>query len=290
MERESSGRPKALRARRRSASLCGNASGSWNPRIATYAAVHGPIPGIASSRVSPSAGSEPASMWTSPLASRAARVCNASRRRTGPAMVLGSASARTAGVGTDVSPFRAAAPVGYRTLGRDALSESAPPAARPADRALRAGQAPRHRRTPALAAPARSDEAADHLVAAERLGDGHRVGVEVEQAPAACYRRGEVAKVEMENTMDGSRFGVSSTIPMPWARVSARRYVPSLTSSRLGTARISRNRNNAAPSNGSGSSGEVRRFPVSGGWHPSTERLHPSSGSASRLGSSRRRP
>src|SRR5687767_9412738 len=40
-----------------------------------------------------------------------------------------------------------------------------------------------------------ADEIADHLVVAQGLGNGQRVGVEVEQAPAACYRRGEVAKI-----------------------------------------------------------------------------------------------
>ena len=53
----------------------------------------------------------------------------------------------------------------------------------------------------------RADEAADHLVVAERLGDGQRVGVEVEQAPTACYRRGEVAKiVKAEHAANGTRF------------------------------------------------------------------------------------
>jgi hypothetical protein len=74
-----------LSARRMRASPCGNASGSWNPRIAMYAAVQGPMPGIARSRVSASLGSEPASTLISWLASRAARVCNASPPTPSPA-------------------------------------------------------------------------------------------------------------------------------------------------------------------------------------------------------------
>ena len=54
----------------------------------------------------------------------------------------------------------------------------------------------------------RADEAADHVVVAERLGNGQRVGVEIEQAPAASYRRGEVAKiVKAEHAADGTRCG-----------------------------------------------------------------------------------
>jgi hypothetical protein len=48
---------------------------------------------------------------------------------------------------------------------------------------------------------------ADHRVAAERLGDSQRVGVKVEQAPATCNCRGEVAKiVEAEYAADGTHF------------------------------------------------------------------------------------
>ena len=48
---------------------------------------------------------------------------------------------------------------------------------------------------------------ADHLVAAERLGNGQRVGVEVEQAPTACNCRGQVAKIiEAKDATDGTHF------------------------------------------------------------------------------------
>ena len=48
---------------------------------------------------------------------------------------------------------------------------------------------------------------ADHLVAAERLGNGQRVGVEVEQAPTACNCRGQVAKIiEAKYATDGTHF------------------------------------------------------------------------------------
>src|SRR5688572_12028403 len=52
----------------------------------------------------------------------------------------------------------------------------------------------------------RADEVADHLVAAERLGDSQWIGVEVEHAPAACDCRCEVAKIiEPEYAADGTR-------------------------------------------------------------------------------------
>jgi hypothetical protein len=50
------------------------------------------------------------------------------------------------------------------------------------------------------------DEGADHLVVTKCFGDGDRVGVEVEQATAARYRRGEVAKIEAEDATDRARF------------------------------------------------------------------------------------
>ena len=52
-----------------------------------------------------------------------------------------------------------------------------------------------------------ADEAAYHLVVAERLGNGQRVGVEVEQAPTARDRRGEVAKiVKAKHAADSTPF------------------------------------------------------------------------------------
>lgn len=53
----------------------------------------------------------------------------------------------------------------------------------------------------------RAGKTADHLVAAEHLGNGQRVGVEVEQAPTACNCRGQVAKIiEAKYATDGTRF------------------------------------------------------------------------------------
>ena len=52
-----------------------------------------------------------------------------------------------------------------------------------------------------------ADEATDHLVSAQRPGDRQRVGVEVEQAPAAGDCRGEIPKVvEAERAADGTPF------------------------------------------------------------------------------------
>jgi hypothetical protein len=50
------------------------------------------------------------------------------------------------------------------------------------------------------------NESADHFVVTKRFGDGHRVGIEVEQAATACYRRSQVAKIEAEDATDRARF------------------------------------------------------------------------------------
>ena len=62
-------------------SEAGNASGSLRTRIATYCAVHSPIPGSACSRSQKSAGSCAESKWISPLSVALATQCIVSTRR-----------------------------------------------------------------------------------------------------------------------------------------------------------------------------------------------------------------
>ena len=182
------------------------------------------MPGIASSRVSASVGRS--------RRRRALRGWRGGRRAS--ATFRGGGRARQAPwvrlrrgpprPGTDVSPSRAAAPAAYRTSRRDGPFVSVLPAATRSDRAPRAARARRRRRSRALAARAAPDEAADHLVAAERLGDGQRVGVEVEQAPQrATAVRGREDRRGGVRSGRNAASGVSSTTPVPWESASARR-------------------------------------------------------------------
>ena len=98
----SSGRPSATAPRRIPRSVGMNASGSRNARMATYSAVHGPIPGSATRERRSSVGSAPASMTTSPASTASASATRARRRPAGMENAPGSRSARStraAGVG-----------------------------------------------------------------------------------------------------------------------------------------------------------------------------------------------
>ena len=87
------------RARRRPRSLAGKASGSASARMATYCAVHSPIPGSARSASRVSSGEPAPSSVSSPFATARASARIAATRAPGMPMRARRASARTSGVG-----------------------------------------------------------------------------------------------------------------------------------------------------------------------------------------------
>ena len=186
--------------------------------MAIVSIVHGPRPGSAASRRRASCQSPPTlrSIW--PAASAPASAANDSRRRPGHGQRWPDpAAASAAGVGEQPgqaaagsstgSPCAAGQParVGPGRRGGDLLAEHGP------EGELGRIDGPRDPPAGRLA-----DQGRQHRVGAEQVGHGHRVGVEVQQPPAAADGAGQVPQVgQGQLAADVIGRGRSATIAVP---------------------------------------------------------------------------